>query len=147
MISSTVYFLLPPQPNSADTVKTADIIITALNNLRHFMASGQRFAALRTELRRLCLILRGEAAGHAAHREKPECPYSLAERVLHLCRRNIIIAAVQQRRCRLRFMSRKVMFGRQSAFIADLLPVHIRISVSLFQHNIKIRFCQPEERR
>ena len=56
MISSTVYFPLPPQPNSADTVKTADIIITALNNLRHFIASGQRFAALGAELRRLCLI-------------------------------------------------------------------------------------------
>ena len=68
MISSTVYFLLPPQPNSADTVKTADIIITALNNLRHIIASGQRFTALRAELRRLCLILRGVAAGRTAYR-------------------------------------------------------------------------------
>ena len=63
------------------TVKTADIIITALNNLRHFIASGQRFTALGAELRRLCLILRGAAAGYAAHRfrSRPRASAVLAE--------------------------------------------------------------------
>ena len=45
------------------------------------MASGQRFAALGAELRRLCLILRGAAAGHAAHRfrSRPRASAVLAE--------------------------------------------------------------------
>ena len=45
------------------------------------MASGQRFTALGAELRRLCLILRGVAAGHAAHRfrSRPRASAVLAE--------------------------------------------------------------------
>ena len=38
------------------------------------MVSGQRFAALRTELRRGCLILRGIAAGRATHRLRSRSP-------------------------------------------------------------------------
>ena len=81
MISSTVCFLLLSQPKSPDTTRKADIIITALNGNLRFMFSGQRFAALRAELRRLCLILRGVAAGHAAHRfrSRPRASAVLAE--------------------------------------------------------------------
>ena len=49
-------------------------MLTALNSIVRFMASGQRLTALRTEFRRFCLILRGVAAGRTAHRLRSRSP-------------------------------------------------------------------------